>query len=38
MHLNEIIDLDKFQEVVDFGRSFCFSWKVRCPIVENLVN
>ena len=37
MHLNEFIDLVKFQEVVDFGRSFCFSWKERCPNVEHLV-
>ena len=25
MHLNEFFDPDKFQWVVDFGRSFCFS-------------
>ena len=25
MLFNESIDLDKFQELVDFGRSFCFS-------------
>ena len=38
MLFNEPIDLDKFQELVDFGRSFCFSWKVRCPIVEHFVH
>ena len=38
MLLNEFIDLDKFQEVVDFGRSFCFSRKVRCPIEEHLIH
>ena len=37
MHLNEFIDLGKFYEAVDFGRSFCFSWKVSCPIVEHLL-
>ena len=29
MHLNEFIDLDKFQDVVDLGRSFCFSFKSK---------
>ena len=38
MHLNEFIDFDKFQQVVHFGPSFCFSWKVRCPIVEHLIH
>ena len=38
MHLNEFIDLDEFQEVIDFGPSFCFFFrKVRCPIVEKLI-
>ena len=37
MHLNEFIDRDKFQ-VVDSGRSFCFSRKVRCPAVERSIH
>ena len=38
MLFNESIGLDKFQELVDFGPSFCFSWKIRCPIVENFIH
>ena len=37
MHLNEFTDLDKIQKVINFGRSICFPWKVRCPIVEILI-
>ena len=36
-HLNNFIDLDKYQEVVDFGLLFCFSRKLTCPIVDHLV-